>query len=51
MFDAFNIFNDNDALAFDNNIETRPGNPNVDYLKAVQFQNPRNIRLGAKFTW
>ena len=51
MLDAFNIFNDNAALAFDNNIETRPGIPNVDYLKANQYQTPRNVRLGAKFTW
>ena len=51
MIDIFNLFNENDSLTFDNDIETRPGNPNANFLKANQFGAPRNVRLGAKFTW
>jgi outer membrane receptor protein involved in Fe transport len=51
MLDIFNLFNDNDALTFDNSIETRPGALNPDYLKANLYQAPRNVRLGVKFTW
>ncbi len=51
MVDVFNIFNDNAALGFDNNIENSPGSPNVDYLKANLLQAPRNVRVGLKYTY
>lgn len=51
LLDIFNLFNDNGALTFDNNYETRPGVPNVDYLKANLFQGPRNVRLGLRFSY
>ena len=51
LLDVFNLFNENDALTFDNNYETRPGTPNVDYLKANLFGAPRNIRLGLRFSY
>ncbi len=51
LLDIFNVTNDNDALAFDNAVETRPGSDNPDFLKANQFQPPRNVRIGAKFSW
>jgi len=51
LFDLFNLFNENDALTFDNNYETRPGAPNPDYLKANLFHGPRNVRLGLRFSY
>jgi len=51
MVDVFNVFNDNEAIRFDNTVENRPGSDNPDFLKANLFQGPRFFRLGAKFTW
>ena len=51
LLDVFNVFNDNDAIRFDDDVESRPGDNNPDFLKANLFQAPRNFRLGAKFTW
>ncbi len=51
QLDVFNLFDDNGPIAFDNNVETRPGVANIDFLKANQYQAPRNVRLGVKFSW
>lgn len=51
MLDVFNIFSDTGALSFDDNVETRPGSPDPNYLKVNAYQSPRNVRLGVKWTW
>ena len=38
-------------FSFDDNIETRPGSLNRNFLMANLFQAPRRVRLGAKYSW
>ncbi len=51
MMDIFNLFGDNSATAFDNDVENRPGTPNINYLRADTYQAPRTVRLGVKYHW
>jgi hypothetical protein len=51
LLDIFNLFNENIALTFNNDVENRPGTPNDNYLKANLFATPRQWRLGIRFTY
>lgn len=51
LLDVFNLFNTNDSIRLDTNVENRPGSPNVDFLKANAFQAPRTMRLGVKYSF
>ncbi len=57
LADIFNLFNQRKATAFDTLEEFNFGsfelglNENTDFMKALRFQNPFNVRLGLRFSF
>ncbi|HKB08262.1 MAG TPA: hypothetical protein VKF61_08300, partial [Candidatus Polarisedimenticolia bacterium] len=49
MFDIFNVANSQKPTAFDDNIELTAGVTDPDFLKSIQYQNPRAYRLAARW--
>jgi hypothetical protein len=47
--DIFNVFGTQEPILFDDNIELSAGVTDPDFLKAVQFQDPRTWRLSARW--
>jgi hypothetical protein len=48
MFDIFNVTDTQKATAFEDTVELTAGVTDPDYLKKIQFQNPRAYRLSAR---
>jgi outer membrane receptor for ferrienterochelin and colicin len=51
MADAFNMFNNDNPVDYNNTTEIHFGAPDEDYGRILAFQTPRRIRLGARFEW
>jgi hypothetical protein len=51
MADVFNIFNDQEPVRFDDNIELQAGVPDPDFLKPIEYQNPRTWRLATRWSF
>jgi len=49
MFDIFNVTGSQKPTVFDNNVELTAGVTDPDFLKKIQFQNPRAFRLAARW--
>ena len=48
---VFNVFNSRETTAFDDNVELQAGVTDPDYLKPIGFQNPRNVRVYARWSF
>ncbi|MGH9158420.1 MAG: TonB-dependent receptor domain-containing protein, partial [Vicinamibacteraceae bacterium] len=51
LFDAFNLFNLQRALDYDNYTEIGPGTLNPDFGRVLAYQTPRQVRLGVRFAF
>jgi hypothetical protein len=49
VIDIFNIFNSTDPIDYDQNTQLRPMVDNPDFGRRILYQNPRSVRLGARF--
>ncbi|MPZ18508.1 MAG: TonB-dependent receptor plug domain-containing protein [Luteitalea sp.] len=49
--DAFNLFDLQNALDYDNYTEIGPGTLNPDFGSVLAYQTPRQVRLGVRFTF
>lgn len=49
--DVFNAFNRQKPIAYDDNVETTAGIPDVDFLKVADFQGPRYYRFSARWSF
>ncbi|HEV8335792.1 MAG TPA: TonB-dependent receptor [Candidatus Polarisedimenticolia bacterium] len=50
-FDVFNVFNNQEARRFDDNVESTAGVGNPDFLTPSAYGAPRAIRLAANWTF
>jgi hypothetical protein len=48
---VFNVFNSRETTGFDDNVELQAGVTDPDYLKPIAFQNPRNVRVYARWSF
>jgi hypothetical protein len=48
---VFNVLNSRETTGFDDNVELQAGVTDPDYLKPLQFQDSRNIRLFARWSF
>ena len=48
---VFNVLNSRETTGFDDNVELQAGVTDPDYLKPLTFQNSRNIRVYAKWSF
>ena len=51
MADVFNLFNDQEPLRFDDNIEITAGVPDPDFLKPIEYQSPRTWRIATRWNF
>jgi outer membrane receptor protein involved in Fe transport len=49
LIDAFNLFNQQRVAAYDYYTEIGFQVPNPNFGRVIAYQNPRTIRLGARF--
>ena len=49
IFDAFNLFDRQGVLQYDDRTETGPETPNPDLGKVLEYQTPRQVRFGLRF--
>ncbi len=49
--DVFNLFNEQQPVAFDDNIEVTAATLNPNYGRITGYQSSRTIRVGAAFEW
>ena len=47
--DVFNVFNAQEATAFDDNVESSTAVPDPDFLKVKEYQTPRRFRVSARW--
>lgn len=48
---VFNVFNSQETTAFDDDVELQAGVTDPDYLKPTGFQEPRTVRVFAKWSF
>ena len=48
---VFNVFNSREVTGFDDNVELQAGVTDPDYLKPIAFQNPRSVRVYARWAF
>jgi hypothetical protein len=48
---VFNVLNSRETTLFDDNVELQAGVTDPDYLKPLAFQNPRSVRLFARWSF
>jgi hypothetical protein len=48
---VFNVLNSRETTGFDDNVELQAGVTDPDYLKPIAFQNPRNVRVYARWSF
>ena len=48
---VFNVLNSRETVTFNDNVELQAGVTDPDYLKPIGFQQPRNIRLFARWSF
>jgi outer membrane receptor protein involved in Fe transport len=48
---VFNVLNSRETTLFDDNIELQAGVTDPDYLKPLAFQNPRTVRVFARWSF
>jgi hypothetical protein len=49
MLDVFNVFQNQEALTFNDNVELTAGVTDPDFLKPTSYQSPRSWRLAARW--
>jgi hypothetical protein len=49
MVDVFNVFQTQEVTTFDDFVELRAGVTDPDFLKPIEYQNPRTWRLAARW--
>ena len=49
MLDVFNLFQSQEATAFEDTVELTAGVTDPDFLKPIQYQAPRQWRLAARW--
>ena len=49
IFDAFNLFDRQGVLQYDDRTETGPETPNSDLGRVLEYQTPRQVRFGLRF--
>jgi outer membrane receptor protein involved in Fe transport len=47
--DVFNLFDNTDAIDYDQNTERRPQVLNPDFGSIIAYQEPRSVRLGVRY--
>ena len=51
LADVFNMFDTQEVTGYDNYTESAFGVPNPDFGRVIAYQAPRQIRVGARFSW
>lgn len=51
VFDVFNLFDAQEATDYDNYTEVQFLVPNPDFGRVIAYQTPREVRVGARFSW
>jgi hypothetical protein len=51
ILDVFNLFDTQEAMDYDNYTEVQFLVPNPDFGRIIAYQPPREVRVGARFSW